>query len=162
MLREGILKVPVLFTTQVIYANYASRFCYTFAKLCDNRIIEEVVTNPSDQVVKRAVMETIERYSVVEEDTTEMFMKAVIISLMLPDDRFAQSKVRAKVLDGINCFLKLAISDYMLMRNNAKESIKNWENPAYQAFESTRSYNHKFNRTLPAFQTIVDQKDNER
>ena len=65
------LKVPVLFTTQVIYANYASRFFYTFGKLCDNRIIEEVVTNPTDEVVKRAVMETIERYIVVEEDTTE-------------------------------------------------------------------------------------------
>ncbi|CAR65729.1 DEHA2D19448p [Debaryomyces hansenii CBS767] len=124
MLREGILKVPVLFTTQVIYANYASRFFYTFAKLCDNRIIEEVVTSPTDEVVKRAVMETIEKYIVAEEDTTEMFMKVVIISLMLPDDRFAQSKVRAKIFDGINYFLKLAIADYMLMRNNAKEIIK--------------------------------------
>ena len=162
MLREGILKVPVLFTTQVIYANYASRFFYTFAKLCGNRIIEEVVTNPTDEVVKRAVMETIERYIVVEEDTTETFMKAVIISLMLPDDRFAQSKVRAKIFDGINYFLKLAIADYMLMRNNAKEIIKNWENLAYQTFESTLSYNHKFNRTLPAFQTIVDQQDNRK
>ena len=65
-------------------------------------------------MVKQAVMETIERYIVVEEDRTEMFMKAVIISLMLPDDRFAQSKVRAKMLDGINYFLKLAIADYML------------------------------------------------
>jgi len=118
------LKVPVLHTTRVIYANYASRFFYTFAKLCGNRIIEEVVTNPTDEVVKRAVMETIERYIVVEEDTTETFMKSVIISLMLPEDRFAQSKVRAKIVDGINYFLKLAIADYMLMRNNAKEIIK--------------------------------------
>jgi hypothetical protein len=39
MLREGILKVPVLFTTQVIYANYTSRFFHTFAKLCGHRII---------------------------------------------------------------------------------------------------------------------------
>ena len=84
---------------------------YTFAKLCDNRIIEEVVTSPTDEVVKRAVMETIEKYIVAEEDTTEMFMKVVIISLMLPDDRFAQSKVRAKIFDGINYFLKLAIAD---------------------------------------------------
>jgi hypothetical protein len=47
-------------------------------------------------------------------------MKAVINSLMLPDDRFVQSKVRAKIFDGLNYFLKLAIADYMLMRNNAK------------------------------------------
>ena len=80
MLREGILKVPVLFTTQVIYANYASRFFYAFAKLCGNRIIEEVITNLTDEVEKWAVMETIERYIVVEEDTTEMVMRAVIIS----------------------------------------------------------------------------------
>ena len=33
---------------------------YTFAKLCVNRIIEEVVTIPTDEVVKRAVKETIE------------------------------------------------------------------------------------------------------
>ncbi|CUM56970.1 unnamed protein product [Debaryomyces tyrocola] len=98
----------------------------------------------------------------VEEDRTETFMKSVIISLMLPDDRFAQSKVGAKILDGINYFLKLAIADYMLMRNNAKDIIKNWENLAYLAFDSTRSYNHKFNRTLPAFQTIVDQQDNRK
>ena len=89
MLREGILKELVLFTTQVIYANYASRFFYTFAKLCGNRIIEEVATNPTDEVVKCAVMETIERYIVMEEDTTETFMKADIL-LMLPDDRLSQ------------------------------------------------------------------------
>jgi hypothetical protein len=52
MLRDGILKVPVLHTTRVIYANYASRFFYTFAKLCGNGIIEEVVINPTDDVVK--------------------------------------------------------------------------------------------------------------
>ena len=98
----------------------------------------------------------------VEEDTTGTFMKAVIISLMLPDDKFAQSKVGAKILYGINYFLKLAMADDMLMRNNAMEIIKNWETLAYQAFESTQSYNHKFNRTLPAFQTKVNQQDNQK
>lgn len=106
------------------------------------------MTNPTDEVVKRALMETIEQYIVVEEDKTKKFTRAVIISLMLPDDRFAHSKIRAKIIDGINYFLKLAISDYMLVRKNSKEIIKNWENLAYQAFESIRSYNHKFNRTF--------------
>lgn len=54
--------------TQVMYANFSSRFFYTFAKLCDNRLIEEVVANPTDEGVKRAVMETIEPY-IVEEKT---------------------------------------------------------------------------------------------
>ena len=52
MLREGILKVPVLYAARVIYANYASRFFYTFAKLCGNRIFEEVVTNHISENLK--------------------------------------------------------------------------------------------------------------
>ncbi|CUM48566.1 unnamed protein product [Debaryomyces tyrocola] len=48
------------------------------------------------------------------------------------------------------------------MRNNAKEIIKNWENLGYQAFEFTRPFNHKFNTTLPAFQTIAHQQDNRK
>lgn len=104
MMGEGILKVPFLYTTQVIYANYTSRAFYTFAKLCDNRIIEEVVINPTDIVEKRAVIETIERYIVVQEDTTEKFMKGVIMSLMLKNDMFALSKVPAKILDASTIF----------------------------------------------------------
>lgn len=107
-------------------------------------------------------METIEKHIVIQEDITDKFMKTVIISSMLPNDRFAQSKVRAKILDGVNYFLKLAIPDYMLLHNNAKKIIKHWDNLAYQVFESTRSFNHKFNRTLSAFQTIVDQHDNRK
>lgn len=73
-----------------------------------------------------------------------------------------QSKVRAKILDDINYFLKLAIADYILLHNNAKKIIKHWDNLAYRAFESKRSFNHKSNRTLPGFLTILDMKDNRK
>lgn len=104
MMGTGILKVRVLYTTLAIYANYASRFFHTFARLSGNPIIEEVITNLTDAVVRQALMGAIKKHLVVQEDTTKRLLKAVIISLMLPNHRFASSKVRAKILDGINYF----------------------------------------------------------
>lgn len=56
----------------------------------------------------------------LKEDTAGTFMKAVLVSFMFPDNRFGQSKVRAKILDG-KYFLKLAIADYKKYQGTSQE-----------------------------------------
>lgn len=86
-------------------------------------------------------------------------MKAVFISLMTKEDTIARSAKPAKVLDAINYFLKLAIADYMWVRQNTTEIFDRWEGMMYQAFEKTRLIHHRCNRTVPTCQTRVDEKD---
>lgn len=159
MVQMGLLKSPFIEKTRIMYANLAARFFYTFSKFSENEVLQAAVYKPETEEVERAITEMVEKYVLVTEEKSGKFMKAVFISLMTKEDTFARSAKRAKVLDAINYLLKLAIADYMWAKQNTTEIFDRWEGTTYQAFEKNRLIHHRFNMTVPAFQTRVDEKD---
>lgn len=155
----GILKTKYIFTTRVLYAKLAGRFLYTFARYSDNPVLVEAIDNPTGQTIEAAMLDMMERYVLVSHDPSEKFLQAVFISLMVSDDTFAESRVRAKTLDAINYCLKLAASDYMAANNNVNDVLLVWYETVYYEFEHYRNVHHKFNMTTPTFQTRVDEED---
>jgi len=159
MVQMGLIKSPYIETTLRMYANLAARFFYTFCKFSENEVLQNAVIHPEEEEVERAVTEMVEKYVLITEEKSGKFMKAVFISLMRNDDTFARSAQRAKTLDAINYFLKLSIADYMWKKQNVSEIFDRWTETTYQAFEMNRIIHHRFNMTVPAFQTRVDEKD---
>lgn len=154
-----ILKPKYLYPTRVLYAKLAGRFFYTFAKYSGNATIEEVIHRPTPLLVEQAMHIMMQTYVLVARDPSEKFLQAVFISLMVADDTFAESTVRAKTFDAINYCLKLAASDYMAANNNVTDVLLAWYETVYSEFEHYRSVHHRFNMTIPAFKTRVDEMD---
>lgn len=124
-----------LYPTKVLYAKLAGRFFYTFAKYSADRVLEEVIHNPTQLVVDTAMLEMMKKYVLVARDPSEKFLQAVFISLLISDDTFAESRVRAKTLDAINYCLKLAVSDYMAANNNVNDVLLVCYETVYYEFE---------------------------
>lgn len=108
------------------------------------------------------MIETIKRYIVVEEDKSKSLWVPWLSCWRFLMTGLGSQRYEPKIIDDIKIFLKLAMADYMLMKNNSKGILKNWEILTYQEFEPTRPFNHKFNRAFPAFQTIVTRYITER
>lgn len=159
MTSMGLLKAPYLEKTRRMYATLASRFFYTLARFSEDGALLAAVGNPEEKVVEKAVIEMVLQYVLTANDKSGKFMMAVFISLMQKDDTFASSARRAKILDGINYFLKLGIADYVKENDEELEMFNQLEDTNYAGFEAYREIHHKFNMTLPAFQTRVDDED---
>lgn len=129
-----------------------------FSRSSDNPVLEEILHNPTPLVVDVVMLEKMKRYVLVTRDPSEKILQAVFISLIISDDTFVESKVRAKTLDAINYCLKLAASDYMVVNNNVNDVLMVWYETVYYEFEHYRSVHHKFNMITPTFQTRADEE----
>lgn len=157
---RGLMKSEYLSSTQYMYAGHAGKFFYTFAKYSQDPVFAEAVADPSEVKVVRAMLELVEKYLIVDEDPSGKLMQAVFITLLASEDRFAASRVRAKIFDGINYGFRLALADYMHLKRKTKEVLRMLDESVYiRAFEYYRRRHQEFNATLPAFDLEEDDND---
>lgn len=118
-------RAKYIYTTRILYTKLTGPFFYTFAKYNDSPVLWEVIYNPTQLTVDAAMLEMMKRYVLVAPDPSEKFLQALFISLMVSDDTFTESRIRAKTLDSINYCLKLPASEYMAV-NSSVRKISCW------------------------------------
>lgn len=158
--KMNILKTKFESPTEMHYASLAGRFFYTFSMYSENPLMMRVVTEPLDKNIAEGMYELMSKYVLVEEDKTEKFLKSVIISIMLNNDRFLTSPLRAKYFDGINYLLKIGTADYMV-RNDTSILLK-WDNLMYSVFESYRQKHNRFNNGMSPYTVIPENEEKTR